>query len=63
MLRAEQAEDAHLIVVRELANDTRHVGGMRVLDEIREALVPAFDEEQVDGFSQPLELFHRYSEV
>ena len=58
VLRAEQAEEAHLIVARQLADHARHVGGVGVLDEVGEPLVPAFDEQLLDRFPQPLELFH-----
>jgi hypothetical protein len=58
VLRAQEAEEPHLIVVRELADHPRHVGGVRVVDDVGEPLVPAFDEQQLDRFPQPLELFH-----
>jgi hypothetical protein len=58
VLRAEQAEEANLIVARELADDAREVSGVRVLHEVGEPLVPTFDEEELDRFPQTFELFH-----
>ena len=55
-----RAEEANLIVVRELADDARQVGRVRVLDEVGQSPVPALDEEQLDRFAQPLEFFHEF---
>jgi hypothetical protein len=58
VLRAQQAEDANLVLGRQLADDARHVGLVRVLQEVGEPLVAALAEKLLDRFAQPLRLFH-----
>jgi hypothetical protein len=56
LLRAEEAEDVHLVGLRQLADGARDVGRMRVLEESGEPVVPAAFQQLPDRLGEAL--FH-----